>query len=333
MSEVTDNDLVERFIRNGADEAFASIVERYIDLVHSVALRHTANPHHAEEITQAVFIILARRAGSLERGTLLSGWLYQAARLTAANFMRSEIRRSKREQEAFMQSSAEAPSSQPIWPEFSPLLDAAMARLPSADRDALVLRYFENKSLREVGRALGIEERAAQKRVGRALEKLRSLFARRGVVASVEILAAEISTHSVQAAPVGLPIKIAAVALKGSVAAVSTLTLVKGTLQLMTWLKAKTVTIYGSVALLAAGASLAVAHHIRYVDNENPAKAVQEKLEAERRGGFANVAQGSHAQKLEAEQKEREQRALRLQQEREQREKDERALRLQQGQQ
>src|SRR5215468_4871109 len=126
MNEVTDNDLLQQFIRNESDQAFTSLVERYINLVHSVALRHTANPHHAEEITQAVFIILARRAGSLGRGTLLSGWLYQAARLTAANFMRSEIRRSKREQEAFMQSSAEAPSSQPIWPEFSALLDAAM---------------------------------------------------------------------------------------------------------------------------------------------------------------------------------------------------------------
>src|SRR5215831_2531017 len=142
MSEVTDNDLLERFVRNGADEAFTSIVERYIDLVHSVALRHTANPHHAEEITQAVFIILARRAGSLGRETILSGWLYHAARLTAANFIRSEMRRSKREQEAFMQSSAEAPQSQRIWAEFSPLLDAAMARLPRTDRDTLVLRYF-----------------------------------------------------------------------------------------------------------------------------------------------------------------------------------------------
>jgi RNA polymerase sigma factor (sigma-70 family) len=332
MSEVTDNDLLERFKRDESDEAFAGIVERYINLVYSVALRHTANPHHAEEITQAVFIILARRAGFLSRGTILSGWLYRAARLTAANFIRSEMRRSKREQQAFMQSSAEAPLSHPIWAEFSPLLDAAMARLSPTDRDALVLRYFENKSLQEVGQALGIEERAAQKRVGRALEKLRSRFARRGVVAGTAIIAAEISTHAVQAAPLGLPSKIAAVALKGYAAAGSTLTLVKGTLQIMTWLKAKTVTIYGSVALLAVGASLAVAHHICYAGNENQAKAAREKLEAERQAGFANVAQDPDAQKLEAEQREKEQKALRLQQEREQREKDQRALRLQEGQ-
>src|SRR5215813_2199928 len=104
MSEVTDRELLNRFTENESDQAFALIVERYIHLVHSVALRHTANPHHAEEITQAVFIILARRAASLDQRTILSGWLHHMARLTAANFLRSEIRRSKRERESFMHS-------------------------------------------------------------------------------------------------------------------------------------------------------------------------------------------------------------------------------------
>ncbi len=144
------------------------IVDRYVHLVHSVALRHTANPHHAEEITQAVFIVLARRAGALDRKTVLSGWLYHAARLTAANFLRSEQRRFRREQETFMQSTLEETQQGALWHELSPLLDGAMARLKQSDRDALVLRFFENKSLPEVGKALGVGERAAQKRVGRA---------------------------------------------------------------------------------------------------------------------------------------------------------------------
>jgi RNA polymerase sigma factor (sigma-70 family) len=327
MSEVTDNELLERFSRRESDEAFAEIVERYVHLVHSVALRHTANAHHAEEITQAVFIILARRASSLAHETILSGWLYQAARLTAANFIRSEMRRSKREQEAFMQSTAEMPSSsQPAWAELSPLLDVAMGRLRPADRDALVLHYFKNMPLREVGQALGIKERAAQKRVGRALERLRNLFAKRGLVTSTAIIAAEISNHSVQAAPLALSAKIAAVALKGSAAAGSTLTLVKGTLQIMTWLKAKTVTIYATVALLAAGASLTIAGHRRSSNNDNQVRASQEKLEAERRGGFANVAQDPNANKLEAEQKELEQKARKLEAER--KEAEQKALRL-----
>lgn len=314
MSEVTDNDLLERFRTNESDEAFASIVDRYIHLVHSVALRHTANPHHAEEITQAVFIILARRAGSLGRKTVLAGWLYHAARLTAANFLRSEIRRSRREQEAFMQSTLEETQQEVLWHELSPLLDTAMARLKPSDRDALVLRYFENKSLPEVGKVLGVGERAAQKRVGRALEKLRRLFAKRGVTATVTIIAAEISSRSVQAAPLGLATKITATAAKGSAVAASTLTLVKGTIQVMTWLKTKTAVALGSVTLLAAGASLAVVHINRAQAEQERAQAFQNKLEAERSGGASNVTQDANANKLEAEQKERELKALREQQ-------------------
>jgi RNA polymerase sigma factor (sigma-70 family) len=312
MNEVTDNDLLAQFVQSESDEAFTRIVERYINLVHSVALRHTANPDYAEEITQAVFIILARRARSLDRKTILCGWLFQTARLTSANFIRSVMRRLKREQEAFVQSSTEAQASEEVWAELLPLLDDAMGRLRTTDRDALVLRYFENKSLREVGLALGIEERAAQKRVGRGIEKLRGLFARRGVVASAAIIVTGISSHSVQAAPHGLASRIAVAALKGSAAAGSTLTLVKGTLHLMTLLKAKTAAVYSAVALLAAGATLAIAHHGR--PDENQGRALQEKLEAERQGGFANVSTDPNAEKLEAEKKELEQKAMRQQQ-------------------
>jgi RNA polymerase sigma factor (sigma-70 family) len=313
MSEVTDSDLLERFRKNESDLAFASIVDRYIHLVYSVALRHTANPHHAEEITQAVFIVLARRAGSLGPNTVLSGWLYTAARLTAANFQRSEIRRSRREQEAFMQSTLEETQHEALWHELSPLLDSAMARLKPSDRDALVLRYFDNKSLPEVGKVLGVGERAAQKRVGRALEKLRRLFAKRGVTTTVTIIAAEISSHSVHAAPLGLATKITATAAKGSAVAGSTMTLVKGTIQVMTWIKTKTAIALGSVTLLAAGASLAVVHINRAQAEQERAQALQNKLEAERSGEAGNVAQDSNANKLEAEQKEKELKALREQ--------------------
>src|SRR5579872_1123582 len=142
MNEVNDRELLDRFTQEESEAAFTVLVERYVHLVHSVALRHTANLHHAEEITQAVFIILARRAAALDHRTVLSGWLYHTARLTSANFIRSEIRRSRREHESFMQSQPDEQTSQPIWNEVLPLLDGAMARLGTADRDALVLRYF-----------------------------------------------------------------------------------------------------------------------------------------------------------------------------------------------
>src|SRR5262249_11950558 len=200
------------------------------------------------------------KAASLDRRTILSGWLYHTARLTAANFLRSEIRRSKREQESFMQSSSDVPPPPGIWNEMLPLLDGAMACLRPPDRDALVLRYFENRSLVQVGKRLGVGERAAQNRVSRALEKLRRFFAKRGITATAAIIATEISTRSVQAAPLGLATKITATAITGSAAAGTTLTLVKGTLHIMNWLKAKTAIGLGATALVIAGAGVALAH-------------------------------------------------------------------------
>src|SRR6185369_2127585 len=109
--------------------------------VYSVALRHTRNPHSAEEITQAVFVILARKASSLQPGVILEGWLYQTTRLTAITFIRSEVRRSHREQEACMQTEPTGTESE-TWQQIAPLLDAALAKLNSADRNAVVLRFF-----------------------------------------------------------------------------------------------------------------------------------------------------------------------------------------------
>ncbi len=161
MREPDDIGLLRDYGEHHSEEAFAVIVRRYVNLVYSVALRSVANPEAAEEITQAVFIILARKAPRLSGRTVVSGWLYQTARLTAARFVRTEIRRQKREREAYMQSLANEPEPQTAWPQIAPLLDAAMDRLGKKDRDAIVLRYFENKNLREVGAALGASEAAA----------------------------------------------------------------------------------------------------------------------------------------------------------------------------
>ncbi len=234
------------------------LVERHISLVHSVALRHIASPQHAQDITQAVFIILARKAATLNRKTVLSGWLYHTARLTAANFQRAETSRVRREQEAYMQSTLQESAPDALWPEMSPLLDEAMARLGARDRDALVLRYFQNKSLSEVGIAMGLEERTAQKRVTRAIEKLRKFFAQRGVTLSAPAIASVVSANSVQAAPIGLTTTIAATVLKGSTVATSTLTLVKGTLKMMTWMKFKFALGVSVAILLAAGTTTVV---------------------------------------------------------------------------
>src|ERR1035437_3507524 len=263
MRDITDAVLLELFSRDESEEAFAELVRRHIALVHSVALRHTENPEHAQEITQAVFIILARKAASLVRKTVLSGWLYHTARLTAANFRRSEFRRARREQEAYMQSTLEEPAPDAVWQELAPMLDDAMAHLGEKDRNAVVLRYFENKSLEDVGMALGLEERAAQKRVSRALEKLRRIFSKRGVVLSAAMIAGAVSLNSVQAAPAGLAAAVGATAVKGTLISATLTTLVKGTMHTMTWLKIKFAAGVGLATLVAGGgATVAISQSV-----------------------------------------------------------------------
>ena len=256
MTDVSDARLLEQFARNGSEEAFAALVQRHIALVHSVALRHTANAQHAQDITQAVFVILARKAGTLGRKTVLPGWLYHTARLTAANLQRAETSRVRREQEAFMQSQLEESVNDALWRELSPRLDEAMAGLGASERDALVLRYFQNKSMAEVGQFLGLAENTAQKRVSRALEKLRTFFTKRGVSSTTAILAGAISANSVQAVPVTLAKSVTAVALtKGAAASISTLALAKTTVIALT-MKTKIIVATAIIGTLILGAGV-----------------------------------------------------------------------------
>ena len=256
MTDVPDARLLEQFAWKGSEEAFAALVQRHIALVHSVALRHTANAQHAQDITQAVFVILARKAGSLGRRTVLPGWLYHTARLTAANLQRAETSRVRREQEAFMQSQIEESVNDALWRELSPQLDEAMAGLGTSERDALVLRYFQNKSMAEVGKFLGLAENTAQKRVSRALEKLRNFFAKRGVSSTTAIIAGVISANSVQAVPVALAKSVTAVALaKGAAASIPALALAKTTVIALT-MKTKTIVATAIIGTLILGAGV-----------------------------------------------------------------------------
>jgi RNA polymerase sigma factor (sigma-70 family) len=257
MTELDDHELLAQYAHNESEAAFAVLLARYVNLVYSAALRYAGNPHHAEEITQAVFIILARKAGGLRRGTVLSGWLYQTARLTAANFVKGEMRRQRREQTAYMQSTLTEPATA-AWEQIGPLLDEAMGRLGEADRNAIVLRYFENKTALEIGTMLKLNEAAAHKRVNRAVEKLRKTFNKRGLTTTATVIAGAVAANSVQAAPAGLVVAISATAAKGAAVTATVTSLVKGTLKIMTYAKLKLAIGISAAIMLAGGAATVV---------------------------------------------------------------------------
>jgi len=258
MQDLDDIALLREYVERGSEEAFATLVTRHVNKVYSVALRHTRNPLQAEEITQAVFVILARKSRHFGKRVILSGWLYQAARLTSVTFTRSEIRRARREEEAQMQTVLNQNESD-AWTQIAPLLDAAMANLNETDRHAVVLRFFDGKSMREVGAALGADEDTARKRVNRAVEKLQGFFIKRGITSTTAVIVGAISANSVQVAPAALAKTAAAAALtKGSAASGSTLTLIKGALKVMAWSNAKTALVVSVGILLAAGITIEV---------------------------------------------------------------------------
>jgi RNA polymerase sigma factor (sigma-70 family) len=256
MHALDDTELLSAYVTQRSEEAFATLVERHVSLVYSSALRQVGDPHLAEEITQAVFIILARKADRLSGKTVLAGWLCCTARFTARNALKAERRRQHYEQEAQMEPIETVPDA---WPEIAPWLDEAVAQLNEADRNAVVLRYYQQKPLEDVGRALGVNADAAQKRVSRALEKLRSYFSRRGVNSTTTAIAGAMAAHSILPAPAALANTVIAAAMtKGAAASTSILTLVKGTMNMMNWIKFKFAT-GTALAMLLAGGAITVA--------------------------------------------------------------------------
>src|SRR3954452_8442708 len=160
---MNDLELLRDYATRQSEEAFATVVNRYINLVFSAARRQVGDANLAEEVTQGVFIILAKKASSLRDGVVLSGWLLRTTRYTAANALRREKSREHYEQKAMLTSAYESESDQ-AWTRIGPALDEAMARLSTAERDAVALRFFEEKSFHEIAIVLGITAANAQKR-------------------------------------------------------------------------------------------------------------------------------------------------------------------------
>jgi RNA polymerase sigma factor (sigma-70 family) len=245
-----DSELLRRYAESASEDAFAELVQRHIGLVYSAALRQlNGDVPLAQDVTQSVFTDLARKAASLSKRQVLTGWLYTSTHFAATKAIRTERRRQTHELEAHsMHELLQSSATEPDWSRLQPLLDGVMHEMSEGDREAILLRHFEGQPFAKVGEKLGLNENAARMRVDRALEKLRSLLAKRGVTFSAGALATLLTAQAVSAAPTGLAISVASAAIAGAAATGTTLTI----LPLMSMTKLK---IAVASALVVAGAS------------------------------------------------------------------------------
>ena len=243
-----DRQLLRRFAEERSEAAFGELVTRHLPLVYSTAVRQTGGDEHlAKDVAQLVFTDLARKAPGFSENIILAGWLHRATIFAARQILRGERRRREREQQAIAMN---APSSETKndWQQIRPLLDEALDRLNKADRDALLLRFFEQQSFAQIGINLDGSEDAARKRITRALEKLRSILQKHGVATTAAALSTVMSANAVQVVPAGLAVALTNTSLTAAVTG-TTFTLLK----IMTTAQIK----LGLSALVVAGAATA----------------------------------------------------------------------------
>ena len=260
MQPKSDAQLLREYAEHGAETAFAEIVSRHTNLVYSAALRQVDSPDLAADVAQSVFVGLARAARSLSRkladSASLAGWLCRSARNISLNLRRDEFRRHSRERQA-MENLDSIPDATPDWERLRPVLDEAMSELSEPDYDALLIRFFKNQDLRSVGLALGVSDDAAQKRVSRALDKLRDLLSQRGIRTSATALSIILSANAVQAAPAGLAAAIStATALAGTTIATTATASATKAITMTTLQK----TVVGATLVAAIGTGVYEAH-------------------------------------------------------------------------
>ncbi len=215
---IEDTELLRCYAEEHSEAAFTELVERRLGLVYAVALRQTGgDAHRAQDIAQTVFTNLARKASSLARQPVLAGWLYRSAQFAASDAMRTEWRRQLREQEAHtMNEILSEDRSAGNWEKLRPDLDQVLSELDESDRDALVLRFLDDRPFADVGANLNLTENAARMRVQRALEKVRTLLARRGVTSTTAALAGVLTGQAGIAAPAAIVASVSSAALAGA---------------------------------------------------------------------------------------------------------------------
>jgi|GEM_PF-1250565 len=258
----TDSDLLAALRNGGREEAFRALVERHLGLVFGLAMRRTGQRALAEDISQNVFAALAKRAAKLRAEPTLAGWLHRVTLLECAGALRRESAHG-RKLAAFTEHAA-APPGRSVWSEALPVLDECIAALPGADRDLVLMRFFERKGYRDIAAALGKSEDAAQKQGERALQKLADLLARKGVAFSTASLASLLMAQAASAAPTGLSLTLA----KGALAGIPILESKSLLLQALEFMAQSKVRTAVAVALIAAVPIVWQASAIRALQRE-----------------------------------------------------------------
>jgi RNA polymerase sigma factor (sigma-70 family) len=256
LAEADDGELLRRYVEEDSEAAFTALVHRHFGVVYAAALRQVRDPHDARGVAQVVFASLARHASALRHRTVLIGWLYTATRYAAGKAMRAERRREAREQKALtMDKIARDPGRRPEWDQLRPVLDASLNELAEPEREAVLLRFFQGRSFAEIAAPLRLSEDGARKRVDRALERLRTSLARRGITSTPAALAAALAGQPIVAAPSGVAAAVASAALAaGKAATLSPLALIPSLLM-------TTSTKIVGVAALSALAAFFVGRH------------------------------------------------------------------------
>ena len=259
----SDGELLRHYIRDGCESAFSHLGRRYAGLVYSSCLRELHDAALAEDAAQTTFLLLAQNAASLTHYRSLAGWLFNTARLVSQNLRRQELRRKIYEERAAQNMSGvqKQETENRLWEMIEPHINDALAELKPADQEAILIRFFEGKSLAETGSRLGVAENTARMRVRRALERIRLHLRKVGIVAPIAILSLILTEHGAQAATATVYEAIERIAVSesgvisgvaaGQAAPASVSSLTKGAIQIMAIMTTKKIGIGAGIALLA----------------------------------------------------------------------------------
>ncbi|MBC7528977.1 MAG: sigma-70 family RNA polymerase sigma factor [Chthonomonadaceae bacterium] len=203
METLSDKQLLKRFAEggagNGAERAFTELGRRYTRLVYATCLRELQDRALAEDASQTVFLLLSRKAASLQKQESPAGWLFTTSRFVSQNLRRQETRRKAYEEKAMTESPVQDTPENHLWNLIEPHLNDALESLKPSDREAILLRFFEEKTLAETGALLNLSENTARMKINRAIEKLRTHLAKAGVAVSGTLLASLLTQKSAEA--------------------------------------------------------------------------------------------------------------------------------------